>query len=47
MTITVFHNNNKWFLPVADGVREISYAIVNTWRNEGVIIEVKEVELYV
>lgn len=46
MKITVFHLQNKWFLPVADGVREISSAIVHTWRNEGVEIVVKEVEQY-
>ncbi|MDQ0414194.1 hypothetical protein [Mesobacillus stamsii] len=47
MTITVFHINNKWFLPVADGMRELSSAVVNTWRDDGVNIEVKEAELYV
>lgn len=46
MKITVFHIQDKWFLPVADGVREISSAIVNTWRNEGVEIVVKESEIY-
>jgi hypothetical protein len=46
MKITVFHIQNKWFLPVSDGVREISDAIVNTWRNEGVDINVREVEMY-
>ncbi|MGD7007583.1 hypothetical protein [Metabacillus sp. 84] len=45
--IVVFHAHNRFFVQVADGVREIPFSLINSWRNEGSEVEVKAVELYV
>lgn len=45
--VTVFHINNRFFLPTGDSVREIPFAIVSAWEREGTEVEVKEVEQYV
>jgi hypothetical protein len=44
--VTVYHADNRWFIPASDGVREIPYAVVMEW-DKAYGIEVKEVEGHV
>ena len=44
--VTVIHVNGHWFLPIGDSVREISYALVCEWQQQGEI-NVLEEESYV
>lgn len=45
MKVTVYHADNRWFIPSSDGVREIPYAVVMEW-DKAYGIEVKEAESY-
>ena len=41
--VTVFHADNRWFIPTSTGVKEIPFAIVCEWEKSGGL-EIKEVE---
>lgn len=43
--VTVYHADNRWFIPVSNGVKEIPFAIVCEWEKSGGL-EIKEVEYH-
>ncbi|MCD7034339.1 hypothetical protein LRR81_08835 [Metabacillus sp. GX 13764] len=46
-SIIVYQADNRFFIAVGQGVREIPFAIVNEWRSTGSQVEIREVESYV
>lgn len=45
--ITVYQAHNRFFLPVPNGLSEIPFVTLNTWREQGTEIVILEVEMYV
>lgn len=45
MKVTVYHADNRWFIPTSTGVKEIPYAVVREW-DIAYGLEIKEVEQY-
>jgi len=43
--VTVYHADNRWFIPASNGVREIPYAVVCEWE-KAYGLEIREVEQY-
>jgi hypothetical protein len=44
---SIIQINNKFFVPTGDGLKEIPFAAINAWYEEGMKIEIKEVESFV
>jgi hypothetical protein len=42
--IIVVQINNGFYLPVANGLKEIDFGIVSAWCEEGEDVEIREVE---
>lgn len=45
--IVVYQVGSQFFLPVSNGMSPISMGTLNTWRESGSEVEIREVEQYV
>lgn len=45
--MTVYHAHGKYFLPLQDGIREVSFAQISEWEKQDFEINIVEGELYV
>ncbi|MET3700030.1 hypothetical protein SAMN05877753_105377 [Bacillus oleivorans] len=40
----VYQSNDRFYVPSANGVKEIPFSVVNRWREEGANVEIEVME---
>lgn len=44
--MTIYHAHGKYFLPLHDGIREVSYMQICEWEKHGMQIEILEESIF-